>query len=217
MKELFSVIITTCNRDVEILREAVESVIKQTYSNIEIIIVNDAPSNQYNIQIEKMVRSYQGAIQYYINERQMGANYSRNLGALKSSGMYLSFLDDDDYWENTRVSKIVEMFHKGYDIVYSDFIIFGKNKHRYSKRENPEYENALELMLSNNYLGGFSNVSFTKQCFIDSKMLDEEMPSYQDQDLFIRMIQIGRIGYIEEALSYYRINENSISLNSKKN
>ena len=213
MKELFSVVITTCNRQVNILKEAIDSVINQSYSNIEIIIVNDSPNNPNNSYIKRMVSSYGNKVQYFVNKKQMGANYSRNFGAKVSKGQYLSFLDDDDYWDENRIEKFWHVFQKHYDLVFSDFIIFCKKKTRYSKRINPKHSETLKTMLSTNFLGGFSNVAFTRSCFIKAGMLDESMPSYQDQDLFIRMIQHGKIGYINEPLSYYRITEGSISLN----
>lgn len=216
MNELFSVILTTCNREVRILKHAIDSVINQSYSNIEIIVINDSPNNLMNDEIKKLIDCYGNKIQYFINEKQMGANYSRNYGMRISKGVFLSFLDDDDYWDKTRIQKFVELLKNGYDIVYSDFYIFNNKKSRYSKRVNPEQKYALKTILSSNFMGGFSNVAFTRKCFVDSQMLDESMPSYQDQDLFIRMLKNGKIGYVGEGLSYYRITENSISLNSKK-
>jgi len=58
MNELFSVIITTCNREVKILKQAIDSVVNQSYPNIEIIVINDSPNNPDNHEINKLVYSY---------------------------------------------------------------------------------------------------------------------------------------------------------------
>ena len=211
-----SVIITTCNREPEYLKKAIDSVFAQTYKNIEIIVVNDAPGYVKQLEIEELINSYKRGIKYYINSEQMGANYSRNYGVSKSSGDILSFLDDDDYWDSNRIALMVNRFKEGYDILYSDFYIFSDKGKKYSKRDYPPIEDQLSSILAYNYLGGFSNVAFTRSLFESVHGLDETMPSYQDQDLFVRLIQNGSLSYIPKPLSYYRIMPNSISLNNKK-
>ena len=214
---MFSVIITTCNREIDILKKAIDSVINQTYKNIELIIVNDDPNSKYKDEIENLINSYEYKIIYILNEKQMGANYSRNIGIEHSHGEYISILDDDDFWDTTRVEKVIKEFEKKADIVYSDFYIFSKRKEYISKRKYPIKEEYLKNILEFNFLGGFSNVSFTRKLFYDVGKLNTKIPSYQDQDLFVRLIEKGvNISYIAEPLSYYRISTNSISLNYNK-
>ena len=90
-----SVIITTCKRDPQMVKEAIDSVIKQTYHNFEIIVVNDAPNFDKRRELENLLSSYGSNItSYIINDTQKGANYSRNLGVHNSTGDIISFLDD---------------------------------------------------------------------------------------------------------------------------
>lgn len=213
---MISVIITTCNREVEILKEAIDSVINQTYKDIEIIVVNDSPDSKYRKDIDKLVFTYNNKVRYFVNNIKKGANYSRNFGIDNSMGDFISLLDDDDYWDKTRVEKIMYEFEKGADIVYSDMIVFSKNYQKYNKRIYPSKDDVVKEMLAFNFLGGFSNVSFSKKIFYDVGKLNESLLAYQDQDLFIRLVLNGKIAYIPEALSFYRINSNSISLNSEK-
>lgn len=211
-----SVVITTCNRDKHILKETIDSVINQTYKNYEIIVVNDSPTYQFRKEIDELVESYGNRIVYRINEKPYGANYARNLGASIAKGEYISFLDDDDYWAIERLEKVKRKFEEGVDIVYSDFYIFSEKKRNYTRRELSDGMNTVETMLYDNFLGGFSNVSIRKSLFDSVGGLDNSLTSYQDQDLFMRLLQKGKVGYIPEALSYYRISPNSISLNAEK-
>ena len=215
MNKTVSVIITTCGREPAVVEEAIRSVINQTYSNIEVIVVNDAPAYQERKALENMIQKYDG-VMLFTNEEQKGANYSRNYGASKSKGYILSFLDDDDYWASNRIELIVAEIEKGFDIVYSDYVMFSKTRTWYNKRFLPDKDIVVQRILAGNFLGGFSVVSFTRDVFEKSGKLDEEMPSYQDQDLFIRMLQVGKLSYIDKPLCYYRVSTTSISLNEDK-
>lgn len=214
--KLVSVIVTTCDRDIIILKEALDSVIKQTYKNIEIIVINDASKECYSEKINELVNSYNCNIIYCVNEKRMGANYSRNRGADMSHGEILSFLDDDDYWDEKRIEKVVQSIDNGAEIVYSDMYIFSNKGKKYNKRICPNANDMIKEMLAFNFLGGFSNVSFRKDVFYDVGKLNENLPAYQDQDLFIRLLQKKNVAYVPEPLSYYRITSNSISLNGDK-
>lgn len=217
MKELlFSVVITTCNRESAILKDAIDSVFAQSYKQIEVIVVNDAPLYENRKEIDELIKKYGNRIKYIINESTKGANYSRNLGASLSKGEILSFLDDDDFWDAHRVEKVINAIKRGADIVYSDIIILSDKNKRYSASKNPLEKDKLSMILAYNYLRGFSNVSFTKNIFKKAGSLDETAVAYQDLDLFIRMVPLGKVYYIAEPLSYYRISDNSISLDGTK-
>lgn len=213
---LVSVIITTCNRPPKMLKEAIDSVLGQTYSEIELIVVNDAPNYENREAVESMINEYGDKINYIVNHEQKGANYARNLGAKTSKGTILSFLDDDDFWHKNRIQRVVDKIEDGYDVIYSDYEIFSEKHSHVNTRYSVNEDEKLQKILSANFLGGFSNVSFTKELFMKVGMLDEKMPSYQDQDLFIRLVQNGKLGYINDTLSYYRITPVSISLNGNR-
>lgn len=212
-----SVIITTCNREECIFKTALDSVLNQTYKNIEVIVVNDSTDEIIKENIEQLIKLKSNNIKYYSNKMQRGANYSRNLGADLSSGEILSFLDDDDYWEKDRVEKIVNYYKNGAEIIYSDYFILSENSKRYSKRSFPNETEQFEQILANNYLGGFSNVSFSRELFYKVGKLDESMKAYQDQEIFVRLLKVGiKLCYIPEPLMHYRISKKSISLNGEK-
>lgn len=212
--EMVSVVITTCNRQVEILKEAIDSVIEQTYQNIEICLVNDGPFYEDRLKVDQLVKKYGKKLKYIVNEKPSGANYARNRGAEESKGVYLSFLDDDDIWEKTRVQDMVECLRNGADVIYSDMIIFNEKFSRHSVRK--ESKEPLKELLKANYFGGFSNVMLRKEIFEKVGRLDESLLSYQDIDLWIRVAEVGEIAYINKPLTYYRESINSISLNEEK-
>ncbi|WP_288911006.1 glycosyltransferase family 2 protein, partial [uncultured Thomasclavelia sp.] len=89
---LVSAIITTHNR-LELLKRAIQSVYNQTYSNIELIVVDDASDDGTKEWAEQQSFKFI----YIPKEKSKGGNYARNLGIKSSHGKYVAFLDDDDY------------------------------------------------------------------------------------------------------------------------
>lgn len=105
MNDLVSVVIPTYSRALYIER-AIESVINQTYDNIEIIIVDDNGLESENQKItEKVLEKYikNEKIKYIINIENVGGSESRNNGVMHSSGEFISFLDDDDTYEPNKI------------------------------------------------------------------------------------------------------------------
>tara|TARA_Y100000817_G_C16808726_1_gene523236 strand:- start:266 stop:958 length:693 start_codon:yes stop_codon:yes gene_type:complete len=112
MDALVSVIIPTYNRFHQLLY-AIDSVKKQTYSNIEIIIVNDGSTdNKYNYH------KFEGCRIFNIkdNTKQMynypGLGYIRTLGMKQANGKYIAFLNDNDYWLPNKIQIQVEVLNK---------------------------------------------------------------------------------------------------------
>lgn len=93
---LVSCIITTCRRG-RILSRAIESVLNQTYKNIELIVVDDCPCSESEDIVSEYLKDNPGIV-YIQNEQNMGPSGARNKGVSVSTGEYIAFLDDDDEW-----------------------------------------------------------------------------------------------------------------------
>lgn len=90
-----SVIIPTCNRPDKIPL-TIASVVKQTFTDLEIIIVNDGEDDKV---VQRAINKFKDKrINYLMNQRRKGANGARNTGFEKAKGRYIAFLDDDDIW-----------------------------------------------------------------------------------------------------------------------
>lgn len=109
MKELVTAIITTHNR-LELLKRAIESVMTQSYPNIELIIVDDHSTDGTDEYCKQLSISTHNIT--YINiprEQSKGGNYARNLGIKNSHGVYIAFLDDDDIWLPEKINLQVQL------------------------------------------------------------------------------------------------------------
>ena len=104
---LVSVVIPTYRR-ANLLKRALESVNKQTYENLEVVIVDDSETTKPGNFFDGLERF---PIHYIHNEQRNGASAARNQGISKASGSFIAFLDDDDTWEPTKIEKQIELFH----------------------------------------------------------------------------------------------------------
>mgnify|MGYP006437461733 CR=1 FL=1 len=94
--KLVSCIITTCKRG-QLLSRAIESVLNQTYKNIEVIVIDDCPCEETRKIMNKYLIQHHNII-YIQNENNLGPSGARNKGVFESKGEFIAFLDDDDEW-----------------------------------------------------------------------------------------------------------------------
>ena len=95
-KELISVIIPFYNQE-NYFDECIKSVLFQTYSNLEIIIINDGSDKKFESVLNKLQFKYSDKIKI-LNQENKGVSAARNLGIKKSKGEYIAFIDSDDVW-----------------------------------------------------------------------------------------------------------------------
>ena len=216
MSKKVSIIITTCDREINILKEAIDSVVNQSYKNIEVIVVNDSSNRNSELDIIRLLNQYDKKITYFYNEGNHGANYARMLGFKHSDGQYIAFLDDDDFWDLKRLEIMIPYFNDKVRLLYSDIVIFNKKTRWTSIKKDIDDDMQFNTILKENFLGGFSNVIIERSAFEEVEALDVCMPSYQDLDIWIRILYKYNAKHVNLELCYYRISDDSISLNSKK-
>lgn len=115
----FSIIMPAYNAEQTIGR-AVASVLAQTESNFELIIINDGSTDKTDKIINKFLLE-DARIIYLKSEINHGVYYGRNLGIKKARGRYIAFLDSDDYWLSNKLELQNELLQAGYSVVYSAY------------------------------------------------------------------------------------------------
>lgn len=207
--EKVSAVITTCNR-IEYLKKAINSVYNQTYSNIEIIVVDDGSTDGTKEYCEKEEK-----IKYiYIPKSEhKNGNYARNLGIKNSSGEFVAFLDDDDEWMPTKIEKQIKEILKSdrTAVVYTGQIVEVNEGQFYYKGLNKnDIENCAKTSLYRIF-SVTSTMLFKKRCLYDVGLFDENVRYWQETELMIRLCQKYQIAYVDDYLVLYRKN-----LNDKK-
>lgn len=214
---LVSVIITTYNRPINILKRAVESVVNQSYSNIEIIVVNDCPNDrQLSQDIEFMLHSYQTKIQYFVHDTNGGACKARNTGLKHANGVYVAFLDDDDEWMPDKILLQVSEMLENVSLVYCSSIqVYGEGNEKLYIPHYPS-SNQLKEILKKNYIGSSSFPLLRTEDVLKVGGFDEKIVSCQDYDLWIRILKLGTVRFIKKPLVKYHISSDSTFKRSNK-
>lgn len=206
---LVSAIVTTCTRDPNVVCRAINSILLQTYSSIEIIVVDDSPADfLLRNDVKRAVCCLSDKIVYLQNEEQRGACYSRNRGIFVANGEYIAFLDDDDEWLPRKIEEqlnLMAAFPENVAMLYGNFYLYDDEKQtqRMITLEKHEGEIFDELMASGNFCGGMSTPIIKTTALKSVGGFDVEMASGQDFDLWLRLAKNYSIRYYPEPLTVY--------------
>lgn len=209
-----SVIIPTYNRE-KTLKRSVDSVLKQTYTNIEVIIVDDCSIDN----TEEIVKSWGNSkIKYYKLEKNSGACVARNYGIEKATGEYIAFQDSDDEWYKNKLElQMKEITNSNVDLVFCALnrIKDGQNRKEKIPGDNIECSNNFTNRLLMDSCVSTQTILAKKYVFNKEKF-DPELPRFQDWDLMIRISKKYKIGYIDMPLLNLYIQKDSITKNPYK-
>ena len=130
-KPKVSVVIPFFNR-MDLTLRAIKSVQKQSYANIELIVVNDG-SSESDSEILELMHAIKKSV--YIKLKQnVGPSEARNIGIDKSSGEYIAFLDSDDLWQENKLSVQIEtMLHNSWGFSHTSYFRYDESKNRNDK------------------------------------------------------------------------------------
>jgi glycosyltransferase involved in cell wall biosynthesis len=187
---LVTVFIPTCNR-LDLLRRAVNSVVSQSYGNIELIIIDDCSSDGTPDYLEEISKEHEWIL-HLRNDTNLGACRSRNRGISAAAGEFITGLDDDDYFRPTRISDFVEYWpvkrKETVALISSREVVRPDN----SVLEIPgEASISIDDIYLRNLVGS--------QAFLETKVarqlggFDPELPAWQDYEFFIRLLQLGPV------------------------
>ena len=222
--ELVTVIITTYKRPYKMLYRAIESVLNQSYKKIELIIVDDSPSEyEERENIKKNINFIEDdRIKYIQHEANRGGCAARNTGIKNSNGKLIAFLDDDDEWIEYKLEKQIKyMFQNNVDLVYcawQDYIDKDNKKNIKGKVHTQLFkENNIYNLLKCNYIGSTSFVLTKRNCFVKCGMFNEKLRSCQDWEMWLRISKYFKIGCVNEVLVKYHIHSSERITSNAKN
>ncbi|HBA9223661.1 TPA: glycosyltransferase, partial [Escherichia coli] len=214
---LVSVYITTKNRPV-FLERALKSVVNQTYKKIEILICNDGSDDcydkDYNAVINKYTTLFQNInIEYRKNIESLGACESRNLLIENARGVFITGLDDDDYFFPDRIKLFVE----NYDDKYAFLCANGSLNNDCLNKKTIDGGKVITFEEMKNYNLIGNQIFIRRERLIDIGGFDKNMPAWQDYDTWFRLLKKyyccyklnARTMYIDTDLSRHRISTTS--------
>ncbi len=216
---LVSVIITTHKREPEIVVRAVLSVCKQTYKNIEIIIVDDSPSDyseRKNVY-DAVKKIGDTRITYLLNEVNVGACASRNRAIENSSGAFIIYVDDDDELVEDCIEKRLEKFTSPQiGLVYSDCYTFDEVKGEKRRTNQAKHSGMVfDDLIKENFVYAFPMVR--RECFEQCGLFDVKMQAAQDYEMWLRIAEKYQFDYVDKPLAIVHLHAGErISKNPNK-
>ena len=219
-----SCIITAFNR-AHFLKEAIDSVLLQSYRDFELIILDNASTDHTG----DIVQQYCDDRIRYIKHQPLGISAARNLGVQEAKGEFIAFFDDDDIWLPDKLAMQVKMFNalpEEVGLVYGGYLIvdeIGKVCHGVMPTcQGKMLEDLLRLKIP--FTGSASNPMIRKTAILVVGMFDESVTSGEDFELYLRLAEKYSFEVIKEYLvkirshHYPRISDklfDAISLDKK--
>lgn len=204
-------IITPVYNSGKYIRETIESVLSQTYTNFELILINDKSTDE-SLNICKSYND--NRIKIIDLKENVGVCSARNIGTEHASGRYIAFLDSDDVWLSDKLSKQIKFMEKSQsEISCTEYERVDENGEKIgyiSIKEKISYED----MLKNNYVGCLTVVYDTYKI---GKMYFEKINKNEDYLLWLKIIK--KVQYIYglcENTAKYRVIRGSRSSNKFK-
>lgn len=215
MKKI-SIQICTYNR-AGLIENAIESVLRQTYTDWEILILDDNSKDN----TEEIVKKYlsDSRIRYIKNEHNLGIAKNRNKGLSLSTGKYIAVLDSDDLWiDNKKLEKQIDFIENNpeYHLVGTNFnIINSENvvlKTVRNLTKNDDIKN--KMLIKNNFC--HSSVLFNRLTALNAKGYDEQLDLAEDYDLYLKIGIKHKICNLIDISTSYRIHNNQSYTNKTK-
>ncbi len=193
------------------LKEAIESILHQTYKNFEFLIINDC-SNDFSRNI---ILSYNDPrIRLIDNEQNIGLTRSLNKGIMLARGKYIARMDADDLSMPDRLEKEFAFMkaNPDYAVVGTFLKVINENSDvKYTIEKPIEYTQILEFLKKDSCIA-HGSAMIRKICLFDVGLYDESFEKAQDYDLWLRISERYKIYNISEYLYMWRIHDKNVSV-----
>ena len=202
-----SVIIPAFNAS-RFISQAIESVLDQTFTDRELIVVDDGSTDD----TASLVMKY-GEKLRYIYQKNQGLSSARNTGIVKAEGEYIGFLDADDYWDREKLRHQVALLDSSPDtgVVYTALKVVDKDNREIEERGCLVRGRVFFSLLTENcVVGSCSSALIRRECFEKAGTFDEMLSASEDWDLWLRIAPYYLFDFVDLPLTFYRIHEGNM-------
>jgi glycosyltransferase involved in cell wall biosynthesis len=214
MNHSVSVIIPNHNYG-QFLNKTINSVLEQTHTSIEVIIVDNGSTDNSRDILEGYGKSVKTVFQADLGQAQ-----ARNNGLSKAQGSLIALLDADDYWEPTKIEKQIGLFESDYQFVYSGMRQFESVSNTTVKVIEPNFKGDCRMAFLKHpsrsiVPGGESSAIFTRDLVDSVGKFDVTLSSASGRDFFRRCSAKTKFNFVNESLINYRIHDSNMSKDSQ--
>lgn len=213
-----SVLMPVYEQDPVFLREAVESVLSQSFSDLELIIIDDGSADQSCKRLLREIERRDIRVRLIANSTNLGIIASRNVGIAHARGEYIALLDSDDIAQNDRLQKQYDFLslHGEYALCGSWAFIIDEHSALVGKKVSPCDHRVIKqnIMIYNFFT--HSTCMFRKKIISQIGAYDPAAWKAEDYDFLLRVIAHYPVAILPEFLCSYRINRRGDSLRNNK-
>jgi GT2 family glycosyltransferase len=205
---LVSVVIRTMDRP-QYLREALQSVANQTYTNIEVVVVEDGPAKS-----QRIVNEYPHlTIHYFATGNRTGRCRAGNTGLAKANGKYICFLDDDDLFYADHFETLVHVLQNspnraayscGLEVA-TEVLSDEPFQYRETRHEVVHQHDYDRKLLRHKNLMPINTVLFERSCYEEAGGFDENLDLLEDWNLWVRYSALTEYTFVRKTTCLYRV------------
>lgn len=217
MKPNISVILPYFNGR-EFVKNAIDSVLSQSYSNIELLIIDDGSVSRTDTKyLKDLVDSYQDPRLVYFYTANSGLAKTRNFGVSNSSAPYIAFIDQDDYWNRDKLQRQMNVLQENPEaqFVFTDCALFGERNesspHPLRRRLKSGFiPDTYAKMLRSNFVP-CSSVLFSRRFSEQIGDSNSNFVAVPDYEYFLRFAESCDFLYLNEVLTHIRLHPRNTS------
>ena len=223
---LISVILpvyNACRVDKKFFWNALKSIYAQTYKNIELIVVDDGSTDASYALYEEFMQAHPGFNAKYVTQTNAGQSSARNYGVQVCQGQYVSFVDQDDEWYADRLEKVVPWLADAeIDLLYTDADnidaagqVTYKSLHKTYGFGWPHPKRQIEDILFKDIIVMPGVMIMKKEIYEAVGGFDVNLSGYEDDDLFLRIFEIGKVFYLPVSTLRWRMYGDNYSFSGR--
>ncbi|MGA0164282.1 MAG: glycosyltransferase family 2 protein, partial [Bdellovibrionota bacterium] len=201
--------ITPCFNSEKYISDTIESVLSQTLTDFEMLVIDDGSSDT-SVEIIKSYSERDSRVRLLRLEKNQGPGAARNLGISEARGRFIAFLDSDDLWHSEKLEKQIRfMISNGYEFTYTRYQRLDMSGRLRDAASNFPSEVCYEDLLKFNPIGCLTAVYDSEAL---GKVLMPLIRKRQDYALWLKLLRLGARAYgLDESLAIYRLRPGSVS------
>lgn len=213
---LFSILIAHYN-NYNYFLDCYKSIVEQSYQNFEVVIVDDCSTDDSFEKIKELTSSDVRFV-LFRNEKNRGVGHTKRKCAELATGEICAFLDPDDALVSNALEISLKNHTRNNAVAYSRFLLCDGNLKPQKPFPHSRAVKNKDQLFFNVLLEANHFFTFKKSAYDKTSGIDPELTSAVDQDLYLKLYEVGDFTFIPEPLYLYRLHENGVSQNaSKKN
>lgn len=203
-------VIMPAHNSAAFISEAIGSVLQQTYSNLELIVIDDASHDETVVIVEDLIKNDQRIV-LLKNKQNLGPGPSRNTGIKAAKGDFIAFLDSDDLWLPQKLEvQLGFMAEHNIKMCFSSYLLMNEEGKKLPKMIEALPVLTYKKLLLSNYVGNLTGIYDARE----AKYYAPTLPKRQDWALWLNILEkTGPAWGILKPLAIYRIRKKSLSRN----